>query len=99
MKAYFSSSFLCSLLLSLAVSAHGQSCTSATCNAASPNESDVLAALPSSNNTNATVVVNIPSGTASWSTQLTYAIPSSVTNLTIQGNTTVNCSGTAGTSS
>jgi hypothetical protein len=99
MKAYFASSLFLSLFLSLAISAHGQSCTTATCNAASPNESDVLAALPSSSNANATVVVNIPAGTGSWSSQTNYSVPSAVTNLTIQGATTVNCTGTAGSSS
>jgi hypothetical protein len=76
-----------------------QSCTTATCTAGSPSESDFLAALPSSGNKNATVVVNIPAGTASWTTQLNYSVPAGVTNLTIQGATTVNCTGSAGTSS
>src|SRR5580698_1683159 len=87
------------LPLAIAVSAprsFAQSCTSATCTAASPSESDFLAALPSSSNKNATVVVTIPSGTASWTSQINYSVPSAVTNLTIQGATTVNCSGTAG---
>ena len=99
MKRILSFSFLFSLSLSLSAAAFAQSCTTAVCNAASPNESDVLAALPSSNNTNQTVVVNIPSGTSSWTTGFSYTVPSAVTNLTIQGNTTVNCTGTAGTSS
>ena len=78
----------------------GQSCTTATCNAASPNPADVLAALPSSGNTHATVVVNIPSGTGNWTAAaaINYTVPAAVTNLTIQGNTTVNCTGTPGTS-
>lgn len=76
-----------------------QSCTTATCDAANPSEAAFLAALPSSGNTNATVVVNIPSGTASWTTQLSYTVPAAVTNLTIQGATAINCTGTAGTSS
>src|ERR1700722_7118782 len=90
------------LPLAIAVSAppsFAQSCTSATCTAASPSESDFLAALPSSSNKNATVVVNIPTGTSSWTTQLSYTVPAGVTNLTIQGATTVNCTGSAGTSS
>ena len=57
---------------------------------------EFLAALPSSSNENATVVVTIPSGIAAWTGQINYSVPSSVTNLTIQGATTVNCSGTAG---
>lgn len=76
-----------------------QTCTTAVCNAASPSETDVQNALPASSNTNATVVVNIPSGTGTWTGGFTYTVPSAVTNLTIQGNTTVSCSGTAGTSS
>lgn len=85
--------------LVLSLSAWGQTCTTANCTAASPNESDVLAALPSSSNTNSTVVVSIPSGTATWTTGFSYTVPSAVTNLTIQGNTTTGCTGTAGSSS
>jgi hypothetical protein len=98
-KRVLSISFVISLLLPLGISAHAQSCTTAVCNAASANESDVLAALPSSNNTNSTVVVKIPSGTASWSSDLNYTIPSGITNLTIQGATTISWTGTPGTSS
>ena len=76
----------------------GQSCTTATCTAASVAESDVTAALPASGNTNSTVTVNIPSGTGLWTSQLTYTVPAAVTNLIIQGNTTVSCSGTPGAS-
>jgi hypothetical protein len=76
-----------------------QSCTTATCNAADASEAAFLAALPSPSNTNATVVVNIPASTASWTTQLSYTVPATVINLTIQGATAVNCTGTAGTSS
>jgi hypothetical protein len=68
-----------------------------TINAASCNLSDVQSALSSVNQATATVV--IPAGTCSWSSALSYAVPSSVTSLTIQGQTTVNCTGTAGTSS
>jgi hypothetical protein len=45
------------------------------------------------------VVVNIPSGTSSWTSDLSYTIPSAVTNLTIQGATVVSFTGTAGQSS
>ena len=76
-----------------------QSCTTATCTAAGVSEAQFLAALPSPSNTNSTVVVNIPTGTSGWTTAFNYTIPAAVTNLTIQGATTVNCSGTAGTSS
>lgn len=78
--------------------ASAQSCTTATCKAASPSESDVLAALPSRNNQNPTVTVMIPTGTSAWNSQLNYTVPSAVTDLTIQGQTTVSCTGTAGTS-
>jgi len=88
---------VCALVISLP--AMSQSCTSAVCTAASPNQSDVLAALPSSGNSNATVVVNIPAGTASWTSGINYTVPSGVTNLTIQGQSSINWSGTAGTSS
>lgn len=83
----------------------GQSCTTATCNAASASLSDVLAALPSTSNANATVTVNIPAGSATWSSPLNYTIPAGVANptavttLIIQGATTINCTGTAGQSS
>lgn len=75
------------------------SCTTATCNASSANESDVINALPSSSNTNSTVTVNIPSGTGVWTSDLVYTIPSGITNLTIHGNSTLTWTGTAGTSS
>jgi hypothetical protein len=75
-----------------------QSCTTSTCAAASASESDFLAALPSSGNTNATVTVNIPSGSSTWAMGITYTIPSAITTLIIQGATTVNCTGAAGTS-
>ena len=99
MKKLSSIFFLTACALVFSLPAFSQSCTSAVCNAASPNLSDVLAALPSSSNSNASVVVNIPAGTASWSSALNYSVPSAVTNLTIQGATTVNCTGTAGQSS
>lgn len=67
-----------------------------TVNAASCNMSDVQNALNSVNQ--ATAVVVIPSGTCSWSSGISYNVPSNVTSLTIQGATTVNCTGTPGTS-
>jgi hypothetical protein len=67
-----------------------------TINAASCNVSDVQRALSSVNQATATVV--IPAGTCSWTSAVSYTVPSSVTSLTIQGQTTVNCTGTAGTS-
>lgn len=80
------------------VTTSAQSCTTSNCTAASTSEADVLAALPSSGNANATVVVTIPAGNSTWTTNANYTVPSAVTNLTIQGQSTVSCTGTAGTS-
>ncbi len=99
MKKQFAIIFIIASVFCLRVPAVAQSCVSSTCNAASPAQSDVLAALPASGNTNSTVVVNIPAGTATWTSQLTYTIPAAITSLTIQGATTTNCTGTPGTSS
>jgi hypothetical protein len=98
MKKQFAIIFIIASMFGLNIPAFSQSCTSSTCNASSPSESDFLAALPSSGNTNSTVVVNIPPGNASWTGNITYTVPASVTNLTIQGATTVDCTGTPGTS-
>jgi hypothetical protein len=95
---YIRSIFPLLLLLALPMAVNAQSCTTAVCNATGVSESAFLAALPSPSNTNATVVVNIPNGTSAWSTGFSYTVPSAVTNLTIQGSTTVNCTGTAGSS-
>jgi hypothetical protein len=82
----------CLLIGILGPAAHAQ-----TVNAASCNASDVQTALSSVNQATATVV--IPAGVCSWSSALSYTVPSGVTSLTIQGQTTVSCTGTAGTSS
>jgi hypothetical protein len=74
----------------------GQTARAQTINAASCNLSDVQKALNSVNQATATVV--IPSGSCSWSSALSYTVPSSVTSLTVQGQTVVDCTGTAGTS-
>jgi len=86
--------YLIPLLLCSGLSA--QTCTTATCTAASTSEAAVLAALPSNANANATVVVSIPSGTSAWTTPLVYTIPSGVTSLTIQGVTSCTGSGDPG---
>jgi hypothetical protein len=91
-------------LVGIAFAAAGtsaQSCTTATCTATDCTQANFLAALPSSGNSNSTVVVNIPacSGGTPWTGELSYTIPSAVTNLTIQGQTAINCTGTPGTSS
>jgi hypothetical protein len=87
------------MLLFFATLAEAQSCTSASCVASNASEAAVLAAMPSSSNTNATVLVSIPGGTSSWTSDFVYTIPSAVTTFTIQGATAVNFTGTAGTSS
>jgi hypothetical protein len=91
--------FLLLLLLTMPLAADAQSCTTAVCNATGTSEAAFLAALPSSDNTNATVVVNVPAGTSGWTSQLSYTVPAAVTNLTIQGQTAMNCTGSPGTSS
>jgi hypothetical protein len=79
----------------LLVGISGPAARAQTVNAASCNASDVQRALSSVNQATATVV--IPAGTCSWSSALSYTVPSGVTSVTIQGQTTVNCTGTAGT--
>ena len=86
------------LLFILAPFAQGQSCIMATCTAAGVTQAQVLAALPASTNTNPTVIVTIPSGSQIWTSGISYTVPAAITNLTIQGQTTVTCTGTAGTS-
>ncbi len=45
-----------------------------------------------------TVVLVIPSGSCTWTAPISLAVPASVTNLTVQGDTNITCTGTAGTS-
>ena len=73
----------------------GGGCT-ATSTAATLSPTDVLTALNAVSCPTSTV--NLPSGTSAWSTGITYTVPSGVTNLTVKGNTSVVCTGTAGTS-
>jgi len=82
--------FLAITLLT-AASANAQSCTAATCTAADMTFASVQAALPSPSNTNATVVVNLPAGTGTWTTGqcLNYTVTSAVTKLTIQGQSSI----------
>lgn len=77
---------LASILVVLCRPAHAQIINAASCSA-----SDVSKALSSVNQATATVV--IPAGTCQWTTNLTYAAPSAVTSLTIQGQTTCTGSG------
>ncbi len=94
MKSFLNISFLLLLLWTTTIAAHSQ--TGSTINAASCSQSDVQTALNSV--TSNTAVVTIPSGTCHWTGQLVTIVPSVNTNLTIQGSTTVNCTGTPGTS-
>ena len=94
MKRILSISLLLSLLLTITTAARAQS--SATIAAASCNLSDVQTALNSV--TSSTTLVTIPAGTCAWTGNLTWTVPSGNTNLTIQGQTAVDCTGTAGTS-
>lgn len=85
------------LLLLIPCSLFGQSCTTAVCNAATVAETDVATALPSNSTTQATVTVNIPTGSATWTSELTgacWTVPSAVTTLYITGAGTPN-TGTA----
>ena len=89
------SSLSFSLLFTIAMAAHAQ--TGGTIAAASCNLSDVQSAFNSV--TANTTLVTIPAGTCSWTGLLNWTVPAGNTNLTIQGQTQVNCSGTPGTSS
>ncbi len=81
------------LLFTVALASHAQ----ATIKAASCSQADVQTALNSV--TSSTTLVTIPSGTCAWTTPVTFTVPSGNTSLTIQGNTVLTCTGTAGTSS
>ena len=75
---------------------HAQAaCSSASCPAATCAEADVLAAWPTSGNTNPTVTVTLPPCTGgsagNWSSTFSAAQPSAVTTLIVQGSTTVSC--------
>ena len=78
----------CFLLLT--TSAWSQSCTTSTCMAARCSEANVLAAMPNSS-APSNVTVTIPSCPATnWTSAFSYTQPSNVTNLLIQGSTTIN---------
>jgi hypothetical protein len=82
------------LLSMMALTGHAQA--SGTVPAASCKLSDVQAALNLVTAT--TTLVTIPEGTCDWNGNLTWTVPAGNTNLTIQGQSTVNCTGTPGTS-
>lgn len=84
----------CLLIAICSPTVHPQSVGSVI-NAASCSQSDVQAAIKNVSAASTTVV--IPPGICTWTNQLNYAVPSAVTNLTIQGQTTVACTGTPGT--
>lgn len=88
---------IASLALLLPIAAGAQSCTTSPCTAAGVSEAQFLAALPTSGSTGV-FVVNIPSGSSTWTTGFSYTVPSGITSLTIQGATTVTFTGTAGQS-
>lgn len=71
--------------------AHAQTVTAASC-----STSAVSSAW--STVTSSTKIFVIPSGTCTWTSRVTLTVPSGNPNITIQGATVVNCSGTAGTS-
>ena len=56
--------------------------------AATPAYADVLAALPLSGNTCSTFTVTIPAASATWTSNLNYAVPSGVGTLIVQGSGT-----------
>jgi len=64
--------------------------------AASLNPSDVLAALNAVNCPTSTV--SLPAGHVAWSSAIAYTMPSVITSLTLQGATTLACTGTPATS-
>ena len=75
--------------------AHGQSCTSSSCQATDCTQSSVLASLPSSSNTNSAVTVTWPScpSGVGWSGTSYYTLPSAVKSMTIHGQTSCTGSG------
>ena len=77
-------------LLACASGAHAQ-VTAATC-----NPSDIVSAFATV--TAGTLTFTIPGGNCTWTSGVTLTQPSGSTSLTIQGSTTVNCTGTPGTS-
>lgn len=89
MKEFRTLASLGFLLIALSTTA----ATAQTINALSCNQSDVIAALNKASSSTTTVVIpSCPSG-AAWTSQGNYTIPSTVTNLTIQGQTSCTGSG------
>jgi Abnormal spindle-like microcephaly-assoc'd, ASPM-SPD-2-Hydin len=67
-----------------------------TLTASTPGLSDVTNTLNAV--TSSTTLVIIPAGTCGWTSSINWTVPSGNTNLTIQGQTTVSCTGTPGAS-
>jgi hypothetical protein len=65
--------------------------------AASCSTTDVSACFSSATSSTTKIILPSCSATA-WTSQVNFTVPSGSTSLTIQGSTTVSCSGTAGTS-
>lgn len=82
--------------LCLLVAACGSTLRAQTINAAGCDPASVQHALNSASQATATVI--IPTGTCAWTSAISYTVPSAVTSLTIQGQTSVDCTGTPGTS-
>ena len=70
------------LLIGASFQVEAQTITAASCNA-----SDVQAALGKV--TSSTTTVNIPAGTCTWTTGLSFTVPSGSTSLTLQGQTAI----------
>lgn len=85
------------LLLLFPLITAAQSCTTSPCTAAGATEAQILAALPTSGSTGV-FVVSIPTGSSTWTTGFSYTVPTGITSLTIQGQTSVTFTGTAGQS-
>ena len=90
--------FLIPFLFAAPLQLLGQTCTTSVCNVpANANDAVFLNALPSS--CPGPTVINVPTGTGVWTNQVTYSIPASCTDLTMQGASTVTFTGTHGTAS
>lgn len=82
----------CGIVATFNVSGGGTTIAANSCSVA-----DIQTALNSV--TASTTLVTIPSGVCAWTSGATFNVPSGNANLTIAGNTAVNCTGTPGTSS
>ena len=99
MRRILSTSLLLLLFSIVTTAAYADTSTTAnnTIAATSCSQSDVQTALNAV--TSSTTLVTIPGGTCSWTSPISWTLPSGNTNLTIQGQTAINFTGTAGQSS